>query len=160
MKPGGRRSDFFHKLLEAAANDTVREEIPGFIGEHKVPLYPAPSSLEPLSILFQPLKPEQLHHGGSQRQDAGLVVLGLGEVELPVLVLFPAKLQNLLCRYTCMTYAYIRVSTRDRNEDRQLVALTNLGISKVNLFLDKQSGKDFNRPAYQKLIKKLKRATF
>lgn len=52
-----------------------------------------------------------------------------------------------------MTYAYIRVSTRDQNEDRQLAALTNLGISEVNLFLDKQSGKDFNRPAYQKLIK-------
>ena len=50
-----------------------------------------------------------------------------------------------------MTYAYIRVSTRDQNEDRQLAALTNLGISEVNLFLDKQSGKDFNRPAYRKL---------
>ena len=55
-----------------------------------------------------------------------------------------------------MTYAYIRVSTRDQNEDRQLAALTSLGISEVNLFLDKQSGKDFNRPAYRKLIKKLK----
>ncbi len=55
-----------------------------------------------------------------------------------------------------MTYAYIRVSTRDQNEDRQLAALTNLGISEVDLFLDKQSGKDFNRPAYRKLIKKLK----
>ena len=54
------------------------------------------------------------------------------------------------------TYAYIRVSTRDQNEDRQLAALTNLGISEVNLFLDKQSGKDFNRPAYRKLVKKLK----
>ena len=55
-----------------------------------------------------------------------------------------------------MTYAYIRVSTRDQNEDRQLAALTTLGISEVNLFLDKQSGKDFNRPAYRKLIRKLK----
>lgn len=55
-----------------------------------------------------------------------------------------------------MTYAYIRVSTRDQNEGRQLAALTNLGISEMNLFLDKQSGKDFNRPAYRKLIKKLK----
>ena len=55
-----------------------------------------------------------------------------------------------------MTYAYIRVSTRDQNEDRQLAALTTLGISEVNLFLDKQSGKDFNRPAYRKLVKKLK----
>ena len=49
-----------------------------------------------------------------------------------------------------MTYAYIRVPTRDQNEDRQLAALTNLGISEVNLFLDKQSGKDFNRPVYGK----------
>lgn len=55
-----------------------------------------------------------------------------------------------------MTYAYIRVSTRDQNEDHQLAALTSLGISEVNLFLDKQSGKDFNRPAYRKLSKKLK----
>ena len=53
-----------------------------------------------------------------------------------------------------MTYAYIRVSTRDQNEDRQLAALTTLGISEVNLFLDKQSGKDFNRPAYRKLMRK------
>ena len=55
-----------------------------------------------------------------------------------------------------MTYAYIRVSTRDQNEGRQLAALTSLGISEMNLFLDKQSGKDFNRPAYRKIIKKLK----
>lgn len=55
-----------------------------------------------------------------------------------------------------MTYAYIRVSTRDQNEDRQLAALIGLGISEVNLFLDKQSSKDFNRLAYRKLIKKLK----
>lgn len=53
-----------------------------------------------------------------------------------------------------MTYAYIRVSTRDQNEDRQLAALTHLGISE--LFLDKQSGKDFNRPAYRKMMKKLR----
>ncbi len=53
-----------------------------------------------------------------------------------------------------MTYAYIRVSTRDQNEDRQLAALTHLGTSE--LFLDKQSGKDFNRPAYRKMMKKLR----
>ncbi|MCI9578080.1 MAG: recombinase family protein [Oscillibacter sp.] len=55
-----------------------------------------------------------------------------------------------------MTYAYIRISTRDQNEDRQLAALTSLGISKAKLFLDKQSGKDFNRLSYRRLIKKLK----
>lgn len=54
------------------------------------------------------------------------------------------------------TYGYIRVSTREQNEDRQIIALSACGIEKKNLFLDKQSGKDFNRPAYQKLIKKLK----
>ena len=55
-----------------------------------------------------------------------------------------------------MTYAYIRVSTHDQNEDRQLMALSAFEIPARNLFLDKQSGKDFNRPAYQRLMKKLK----
>ena len=53
-------------------------------------------------------------------------------------------------------YGYIRVSTRDQNEDRQLVALSACDIPEKNLFLDKQSGKDFNRPAYRRLLKKLK----
>lgn len=52
-----------------------------------------------------------------------------------------------------MTYVYIRVSSRDQIEDCQLATLTNLGISEVSLFLDKQNGKDFNRLAYRKLIK-------
>lgn len=56
------------------------------------------------------------------------------------------------------TYGYIRVSTRDQNKDRQLVALSSYSIPKKNLFLDKQSGKDFERPAYKRLLKKL--ATF
>lgn len=55
-----------------------------------------------------------------------------------------------------MTYGYIRVSTRDQNEDRQLAALSAYDIPERNLFMDKQSGKDFNRPAYRRLIKKLK----
>ena len=55
-----------------------------------------------------------------------------------------------------MTYAYIRVSTNDQNEDRQLMALSAFEIPARNLFLDKQSGKNFNRPAYQRLMKKLK----
>mgnify|MGYP000720007572 CR=1 FL=1 len=54
-------------------------------------------------------------------------------------------------------YGYIRVSSRDQNEDRQLIALKSLGITPEHLFLDKQSGKDFNRPQYKKLLRKLKR---
>ncbi len=54
------------------------------------------------------------------------------------------------------TYGYVRVSSTDQNEERQLVEMERLGISKENIFIDKQSGKDFNRPQYAKLIKKLK----
>ena len=54
------------------------------------------------------------------------------------------------------TYGYIRVSTRDQNEDRQLNALREISIPEENIFMDKQSGKDFNRPQYKKLMKKLK----
>jgi DNA invertase Pin-like site-specific DNA recombinase len=54
------------------------------------------------------------------------------------------------------TYGYIRVSASDQNEDRQLVALNELNIAAKNLYIDKQSGKDFERPAYQQLIKRLK----
>lgn len=54
-------------------------------------------------------------------------------------------------------YGYIRVSSRDQNEDRQLIALTEVGIGKENIYLDKQSGKDFNRPQYMKLLRKLKK---
>ena len=55
------------------------------------------------------------------------------------------------------TYGYVRVSSSDQNEDRQLLAMQELKISPENIFVDKQSGKDFLRPEYQKLIKKLKR---
>ena len=54
------------------------------------------------------------------------------------------------------TYGYIRVSTREQNEDRQLIALREMAVPKQNIFMDKQSGKDFNRPQYKKLLKKLK----
>ena len=54
------------------------------------------------------------------------------------------------------TYGYIRVSTREQNEDRQRVALEEFGIPKRQIFVEKQSGKDFNRPVYQRLLKKLK----
>ena len=53
------------------------------------------------------------------------------------------------------TYGYVRVSTRDQNEDRQLIALRELSIPERNIFLDKQSGKDFQRPQYRRLVKKL-----
>ena len=49
-------------------------------------------------------------------------------------------------------YGYIRVSSREQNEARQVVALREFGVSDEHIFLDKQSGKDFNRPAYQRLI--------
>ena len=54
-------------------------------------------------------------------------------------------------------YGYIRVSTREQNEDRQLIALRKLSISEKNIFLDKMSGKDFDRPQYRKLVRKLKK---
>lgn len=55
-----------------------------------------------------------------------------------------------------MIYGYIRVSTREQNEDRQLIALREMAVPEANLFIDKQSGKDFDRPNYKKLVKKLK----
>ena len=54
-------------------------------------------------------------------------------------------------------YGYIRVSTREQNEDRQLIALGEAGVAPDHLYLDKQSGKDFNRPQYKRLLKKLKK---
>ena len=54
------------------------------------------------------------------------------------------------------TYGYIRVSTREQNEDRQLIALSACHIPQKNLYMDKRSGRDFNRPAYKRLLKKLK----
>ena len=54
-------------------------------------------------------------------------------------------------------YGYIRVSSRDQNEDRQLIALKEVGVTEKNISLDKQSGKDFNRPQYTKLLRKLKK---
>jgi len=53
-------------------------------------------------------------------------------------------------------YGYVRVSSTDQNEDRQMIALSEVGVTKKNIFMDKMSGKDFERPQYQKLLKKLK----
>ena len=54
-------------------------------------------------------------------------------------------------------YGYIRVSSADQNEDRQLVALRSCKVPECNLFVDKQSGKDFERPEYRRLLRRLKR---
>lgn len=54
-------------------------------------------------------------------------------------------------------YGYIRVSTKEQNADRQIIAMNKLHIQKKNLFIDKQSGKDFVRPQYLKLLQKLKK---
>ncbi len=55
-----------------------------------------------------------------------------------------------------MEYGYIRVSTREQNEGRQVIALQEYGISPQHIYMDKQSGKDFQRPSYRKLLRKLK----
>ncbi len=56
-----------------------------------------------------------------------------------------------------MTYGYVRVSSKDQNIDRQMDALLNENIERQNIFVDKQSGKDFDRPQYKRLIKRLKK---
>jgi len=53
-------------------------------------------------------------------------------------------------------YAYVRVSSADQHEDRQLIALEPFGIPKSNIYVEKKSGKDFNRKQYRRLVKKLK----
>ena len=54
------------------------------------------------------------------------------------------------------TYGYVRLSSADQNEGRQLLAMSELDIPAGRIFVDKQSGKDFDRPAYRSLLKKLK----
>lgn len=54
------------------------------------------------------------------------------------------------------TYGYARVSTREQNGDRQLIALREFGVPEGNIVLDKQSGKDFERPGYRRLVRRLK----
>jgi len=53
-------------------------------------------------------------------------------------------------------YGYCRVSSVSQNEDRQLIAMNEMGVPEKNIFTDKQSGKDFHRPMYKKLVRKLK----
>lgn len=54
-------------------------------------------------------------------------------------------------------YGYVRVSTADQNESRQILALSELGVTGKMVYVDKQSGKDFKRPAYKRLVRRLKK---
>ena len=56
-----------------------------------------------------------------------------------------------------MEYGYIRVSTREQNEQRQLIAMQEFGISENRIYMDKQSGKDFERKNYKKMVRRLKK---
>ena len=60
-------------------------------------------------------------------------------------------------RVMAVRYGYIRVSTKEQVEDRQVISLRQAGIPEKNIYMDKQSGKDFNRPVYKKLLRKLKK---
>ena len=62
----------------------------------------------------------------------------------------PGRIENKI-------YGYMRVSTREQNEDRQLIALNEAGVPRQNIYMDKQSGKDFFRPQYKKLVRRMKR---
>ncbi len=57
---------------------------------------------------------------------------------------------------TNQVYGYVRVSTKEQNEERQLLAMREFGVPEACIYLDKQSGKDFERPAYKRLVRKLK----
>lgn len=56
-----------------------------------------------------------------------------------------------------MIYGYMRVSSKEQNEDRQRIAMKEAGVPEKNIYMDKQSGKDFERPQYKKLYRKLKK---
>ena len=54
------------------------------------------------------------------------------------------------------TYGYIRVSTREQNEDRQLIAMAEYGVESAYIIIDKQSGGDFDRPGYKRLLRRIR----
>ena len=56
----------------------------------------------------------------------------------------------------CEQYGYVRVSTKEQNEDRQIIAMKNFGLSDSKIIIEKKSGKDFDRPKYKELIRKMK----
>ena len=68
-----------------------------------------------------------------------------------------SKQKNQQSEIPCVTYGYARVSSTDQNEDRQLISLRQAGVTDGNIFVDHKSGKDFNRPAWRRLIRKLHR---
>ena len=53
-------------------------------------------------------------------------------------------------------YGYVRVSSKDQNEDRQVITMREMQVPEENIYIDKQSGKDFNRPQYKRLLRKVK----
>lgn len=55
------------------------------------------------------------------------------------------------------TYGYVRVSSKDQNETRQMIAMEQRNVPQTNIYIDKQSGKNFNRPMYKKLLRKLRK---
>ena len=63
---------------------------------------------------------------------------------------------TVIWRKSAMDYGYIRVSSMDQNEDRQRLAMEQAAIPKRNIYMDKQSGKDFDRPQYKRLVHRLK----
>ena len=54
-------------------------------------------------------------------------------------------------------YGYVRVSTKEQNEDRQMIAMREMGVPEKNIYIDKQSGKDFERPQYRRLVRRMKK---
>lgn len=57
-------------------------------------------------------------------------------------------------------YGYVRISSVDQNEDRQMIELQKVGIAEDYIFVDKQSGKDFDRPQYQEMVKKIREGDY
>ncbi len=53
------------------------------------------------------------------------------------------------------SYGYVRISSTDQNEDRQMIEMEKLGIGEDGIYVDKQSGKDFNRPQYKEMVSRL-----
>ena len=53
-------------------------------------------------------------------------------------------------------YGYVRVSSTDQREDRQMIEMKEVGVRRENVFLDKQSGKDFDRPNYKRMLRRLR----
>lgn len=56
----------------------------------------------------------------------------------------------------CTVYGYVRISTKDQNEERQLIALRKASVEEQNIYTDRQTGKNFDRPQYRKLMRRLK----